>query len=215
MLLKIVQAGDPVLRQAARPLTPEEIAGPEVQQLIELMRRTMYDAPGVGLAAPQIGLPLQLAVIADSVDDPVKERRPVAFHVIVNPRITLGRVGEGEPRSPEPVAGGAGPSQGPESIDLVEHFEGCLSVEGLQAVVPRAREVTVEALDGAGQPVTIHASGWYARILQHEIDHLHGTLYVDRMRSRTLSTNRNVALHGAGLAAAEAAARRGASTPKG
>jgi peptide deformylase len=182
MLLKITQAGEPVLRQAARPLTPEEIAGAEIQQLIELMRRTMYDAPGVGLAAPQIGLPLQLAVIADNGDDPVKERRPVPFHVIINPRITLGP-------------------------DLVEHFEGCLSVEGLQAMVPRAREVTVEALDGAGKPVTIQASGWYARILQHEIDHLHGTLYVDRMRSRTLSTNRNVALHWAGLSPAEVTAR--------
>ena len=185
MLLKIVQAGEPVLRQAARPLTPEEIASAEIEQLIELMRRTMYDAPGVGLAAPQIGLPLQLAVIADSVEDPVKDRRPVPFHVIINPRITLG---------PDPP---------------VEHFEGCLSVEGLQAMVPRAPQVTVEALDGAGKPVTIQASGWYARILQHEIDHLHGTLYVDRMRSRTLSTGRNVALHWAGLSAAEVRARTG------
>ena len=168
MLLKIVQTGDPVLREPARPLTPQELKTAELQQLIELMRRTMYDAPGVGLAAPQIGLPLQLAVIADNGDDPVKERRPVPFHVIINPRITLGP-------------------------DLVEHFEGCLSVEGLQAMVPRAREVTVEALDGAGKPVTIQASGWYARILQHEIDHLNGTLYIDRMKTRTFSSARNMA----------------------
>jgi peptide deformylase len=170
MKLKIVQAGDPVLRRAARLLTPAELAGPEIQQLIELMRETMRDAPGVGLAAPQIGLPLALAVIEDSVELPDSERAPVPFHVIANPRITLGS-------------------------EAVEAFEGCLSVEGLQAIVPRARTVHVEALDHRGAPITIEAGGWYARILQHEIDHLRGTLYVDRMRSRTLATTRNMARH--------------------
>ena len=170
MKLKIVQAGDPVLRRAARPLTPAELAGSEIQQLIELMRETMRDAPGVGLAAPQIGLPLALAVIEDSVEIAETERAPVPFHVIANPRLTLGD-------------------------ERVDAFEGCLSVEGLQAVVPRARAVHVEALDHRGAPVVIDAGGWYARILQHEIDHLRGTLYVDRMRSRTLSTARNVAQH--------------------
>jgi peptide deformylase len=174
MKLKIVQAGEPVLRQAARPLTPAEIVGPEIQQLIELMRETMRDAPGVGLAAPQIGLPLALAVIEDSVELDDTGRAPVPFHVIANPRLTLG---------PE----------------IVEAFEGCLSVEGLQAIVPRARTARVEALDHRGAPVAIDASGWYARILQHEIDHLRGTLYVDRMRSRTLATSRNMARHWARL----------------
>ena len=86
MKLKIVQAGEPVLRRAARPLTPAEIASQEIQQLIELMRETMRDAPGVGLAAPQIGLPLALAVIEDSVELEDTARAPVPFHVIVNPR---------------------------------------------------------------------------------------------------------------------------------
>jgi peptide deformylase len=171
VLLKILQTGDPVLREAARPLTPADLANAEVRQLIELMRETMRDAPGVGLAAPQVGMPLQLAVIEDVGESEAQERKPVPFHVIASPRLTLGD-------------------------EIVEHFEGCLSVEGFQALVPRARAVTVEALDHRGQPVTIRAVGWYARILQHEIDHLNGTLYIDRMRPRTFSTSRNMAKRG-------------------
>jgi peptide deformylase len=167
MLLKIVQTGDPVLRNTGRPLTGEEVRSARIQQLIELMRETMRDAPGVGLAAPQVGVPLQLAVIEDAGDNEDQERKPVPFHVIASPRLTLGD-------------------------EVVEHYEGCLSVEGFQAVVPRARAVTVEALDHRGEPVTINASGWYARILQHEIDHLNGTLYIDRMKTRTFSTARNM-----------------------
>jgi peptide deformylase len=173
MRLAITQVGEPVLRQAGRFLDPAEIVTPEVQQLIDLMRETMRMAPGVGLAAPQIGLSLQLAVIEDTAESPATERSPVAFHVIANPRLELG---------PE----------------IVEFYEGCLSVEGYQAVVPRARSVRVHALDHKGEPVVIDATGWYARILQHEIDHLNGTLYIDRMRSRTLSTARNFSRYWAG-----------------
>ncbi len=95
--LEIVKTGNPVLRQQARPLTPTEIASQEIQKLIESMRKTMHDAPGVGLAAPQVGLSLQLAVIEDREEYhkevPAeqlreRERRPVAFHAIINPRIT-------------------------------------------------------------------------------------------------------------------------------
>ena len=178
MRLEIVQVGEPVLRQAARPLSPAEIVAAEVQQLIELMRETMHNAPGVGLAAPQIGLPLQLAVIQDTGESPTTERTPVGFHVIANPRLTLGD-------------------------GVVEFFEGCLSVDGFQAVVPRARSVRVEALDHRGAPVVIEASGWYARILQHEIDHLNGKLYIDRMRGDTLATNKNFARYLAGVPIAE------------
>ncbi len=167
MYLKIVQTGEPVLRQYGRSLAPAEIAGAEIQRLIELMRETMRDAPGVGLAAPQIGLPLQLAVIEDVGTSAEMERKPVPFHVIANPRLTLGS-------------------------EVVEHFEGCLSVEGFQGIVPRARTAHVEALDHRGQPISIDATGWYARILQHEIDHLNGTLYIDRMHTRTFSTSRNM-----------------------
>jgi peptide deformylase len=171
--LEIVQAGEPVLRQTARPLTPEEILGDEIQRLIRDMKDTMYDAPGVGLAAPQVGLPLQLAVIEDREDllkalpaEEIrdKERRPVPFHVVINPRIIS--------------LGG----------DKVDFHEGCLSLTGFSAVVSRARSVQVEYLDERGEHHSVEASGWYARILQHEIDHLQGTLYIDRMHSRTFTS---------------------------
>jgi len=178
MRLEIVQVGEPGLRQACRSLETGEIISPEVQQLIELMRETMRLAPGVGLAAPQIGLSLQLAVIEDTAESAATERAPVPFHVIANPRLEIGD-------------------------EFVEFYEGCLSVEGFQAIVPRARSVRVHALDHRGEPVVIDATGWYARILQHEIDHLHGTLYIDRMRSRTISTARNFSRYWAGVPIAE------------
>jgi peptide deformylase len=168
VILKICQAGETSLRQFARPLSRDEILSAPMQELIVAMRDTMRDAPGVGLAAPQIGLPLQIAVIEDTQEVAVQERAPVPFHVIVNPRIEL---------HDEPV----------------EHFEGCLSLAGFRAVVPRARAVTVECLNERAEPVTIRARGWYARILQHEIDHLHGMLYIDRMYPRSFMTQDNFA----------------------
>jgi peptide deformylase len=174
--LKIVQAGDPVLRQAAQALTPGEIVKDEVQRLIRDMQDTMHDAPGVGLAAPQVGVSLQLAVIEDQEEFmknlPAQEleqkgRRPVPFHVLINPKIV--RAGD----------------------DKVEFHEGCLSLAGFSAIVPRANSVRVEYLDERGQPCSVNASGWYARILQHEIDHLHGHLYIDRMDSRTFTSMEN------------------------
>ncbi len=173
MQMRIVQIGDAVLRQEARTLTVEEIRSREIQDLIAALRETMYKAPGVGLAAPQVGLPLQVAVIEDKPeyvkDAPAaflqeRQRTPVPFHVIVNPVVTLGK---GE---------------------KVSFYEGCLSLAGFTAVVPRALNVRVECLDHRGEPKIIEASGWYARILQHEIDHLNGTVYIDRMHSRTFTT---------------------------
>jgi peptide deformylase len=180
MPLTIVQAGEPVLRKAARPLRPNEIRSREIRELIEQMKETMYAAPGVGLAAPQIGRGIQLAVIEDRpeyIKDwtpeqlAERERKSVPFHVIINPKITL--LGE----------------------ERVEFFEGCLSLVDLMALVPRARKVRVECVDEKGEPRVIEASGWYARILQHEIDHLAGTLYVDRMYPRTLMTVGNYTAH--------------------
>jgi peptide deformylase len=171
--LEIVQTGNLVLRQQARSLSPAEIASKKIQKLIESMRKTMHDAPGVGLAAPQVGLSIQLAVIEDREeyhkDVPVeqlqeRERRPVPFHVIVNPRIVE------------------------TSGETAEFFEGCLSLSGFSALVPRARAVRVECLNERGKKKVIEASGWYARILQHEIDHLCGTLYIDRMHPRTFTS---------------------------
>ena len=188
MILKIRSAGDPILRSRAKPLRPEEMLLPSTRDLIAAMRETMQDAPGVGLAAPQVGVPLQLAVVEDREENmkdlsremlAERERKPVAFHVIINPVLTL------------------------ESAPEVEFFEGCLSLPGLVSLVPRARKVKVECLDEHGQPRVIRASGWYARILQHEIDHLSGALYVDRMRSVSLCTLDNFGRHWKGKTAAE------------
>ena len=181
MRLKIVQAGEAVLREQAKTLSAAEIRSRKIQELIEWMRETMYDAPGVGLAAPQVGFSLQLAVIEDkpeyTKDAPAqaikeRERKSVPFHVIVNPKLKLLNQAAG-----------------------VEFFEGCLSLAGFTAIVPRARMVKVECLDHQGEPKTIEASGWYARILQHEIDHLHGTLYIDRMLTRTFMGTDNFNRH--------------------
>lgn len=177
MTLKIVQAGNPVLRKQSRPLTNDEINSPVIQRLIELMRDTMREAPGVGLAAPQIGESIQLAVIEDRseyIDDlppedlAERQRSAIPFHVIINPKLT------------------------PLNNASAKFFEGCLSLEGLGAIVDRALNVRVECLNERGEPLTINAHGWYARILQHEIDHLNGTMYIDRMKTRTLTTTENM-----------------------
>lgn len=173
MRLQIVQAGELVLRQQARQLSVPEISSREIQRLIADMKEAMREAPGVGLAAPQAGHSLQLAVIEDRPEytqDAAREhlaereRQPVPFHVIINPRITL----LSEPE--------------------IEFFEGCLSLPGLMAIVARAGKVRVECLTEQAKPCVIEATGWYARILQHEIDHLNGTLYVDRMLPHSLTT---------------------------
>ncbi|AEI66844.1 peptide deformylase [Corallococcus macrosporus] len=194
MVLKIVQAGDPVLRRKARDLTPEEIASPEIARLIEQMRDTMRDAPGVGLAAPQVGIGLRLVVVEDRAEYQAglsekeleaRERKPVPFHVLINPTLVV------------------------EDAAPAEFHEGCLSVTGFAALVARASAVRVEALDEHGKPVTLRARGWYARILQHELDHLDGTLYVDRMETRSFTTAENHRRHQAGRSPAELRAELG------
>jgi peptide deformylase len=175
--LQIAQIGEEVLRAPANELSREEILSTKTQELIEHMRDTMRNAPGVGLAAPQVGVPLQLAVIEDreeyhnrltAAQLSERQRQPISFHVIINPRIVS--------------ADNTG----------LEFFEGCLSVTGYSAIVPRARAVTVEYLNEHAESKRVDAVGWYARILQHEIDHLAGVLYVDRMHTRTLTTLENL-----------------------
>jgi len=175
--LEIVQVGHPVLRQRARPLSLEEIASPRIQKLIEDMRDTMRAAPGVGLAAPQIGESIQLVVIEappayhaklSAEELAARERESVPFHVLVNPKLTI------------------------RTEEMVSAFEGCLSFASFSMIVPRARKVRVEALDENGQRVVKVATGWYARILQHEVDHLRGIVCCDRMEPRTLPTPENL-----------------------
>ena len=176
MKLKIVQVGEPGLRQPAQSLSAEQIRGEAIQQLIALMKTTMRDAPGVGLAAPQVGLPLQLAIIEDRPDYLAslpaevlaeRDRAPVPFHVIVNPELSI------------------------EDDTPVNFFEGCLSLAGFTAIVPRAVSVRVKCLNERAESVIIDAHGWYARILQHEIDHLHGKLYIDHMHRCSFMSTEN------------------------
>ena len=188
MRLGIFNVGEPILRNIARPLQPEEIGTKFIRELIGHMRETLIHAPGVGLAAPQIGEDLQLAIVEDKVEyqanlssEELSERgrRPVEFHVLINPEIEL--------LSP---------------LD-VTFFEGCLSLPGFVAMVPRAQTVRVRALNEVGESMQIEAEGWYARILQHEIDHLRGTLYIDRMWSRSFSCIDNYSRYLKGKSTAE------------
>jgi peptide deformylase len=180
MRIKIAGAGESVLRGKARPLTQEEIGSARIRDLIAHMRETLSDAPGVGLAAPQVGEALQLIIIEDKAEYQTtftaaelteRGRGPVSFHVLINPEIEL-------LSSPDAT-----------------FFEGCLSLPGFVAMVPRAQAVLVKALNEFGEPICIEAEGWYARILQHEIDHLRGTLYIDRMWSRSFCSLENYNRH--------------------
>lgn len=165
----IVQLGHPALRQPAVPYDGQLNAA-ELAALITLMRRVMHAAPGVGLAAPQLGIPLQIAVLEDGFDvDPeisdLRERHPLPFFTVVNPVYT------------------------PLGTETVEFYEGCLSFNGYQGVVPRYRAVSLRYSDPAGTAVERSFRGWPARIVQHETDHLHGTVYVDKVLTRSLCNN--------------------------
>lgn len=158
-LREIVYLPNPILRKKAKPVTKFD---KDLQTLIDDMIETMREAPGVGLAAPQINLPMQLAVIeyAEGEDDedrpedaPPPEKK---IFVIINPEIT--KVSE------EKVLG----------------IEGCLSIPGLVGEVERHHAIEVKALNRHGNPIKIKAEGWLARIFQHEIDHLNGVLYTDK-----------------------------------
>ncbi len=149
--------GHPVLRTPARPLDRAAIATPAVQRLIDDMLETMIEYHGVGLAAPQVHEGVRLFVASlDRGDNGEGEGAPVA---IINPEIT------------------------PVGNDIVEDWEGCLSIPDIRGRVPRAREVVVRAFDRAGARIEIRASDFPARVIQHETDHLDGILFFDRMRS--------------------------------
>jgi len=148
-ILKVRKYGDPVLRRRALPV---DQVTPEVRAMIADMTDTMYDEVGIGLAAPQVGIPLRLIVLAD------EDGRGV--HALLNPAI-IERGGEATAE------------------------EGCLSIPGVFAPVARAAWVKVEARDVDGKPVAITARSLRARVLQHEIDHLDGVLFIDRVDAMT------------------------------
>ena len=169
-ILPIVQAGEPVLRQQTAAYDGQ-LSKHTLAKLIDTMRTTMLEAPGVGLAATQIGLGLALAVVEDHVRDDEDDPREVAefpFHVIINPKYTP--VGE----------------------KTASFYEGCLSFDGYQAVRRRWLDVDAEWDDEDGKHHKERLHGWPARIFQHETDHLSGELYIDKAEIRSLATNENL-----------------------
>lgn len=162
-ILKVARIGHPVVRQKARDLSEAEIRAPETQRLIDDMVETMHEYDGVGLAAPQVHVPLRLAVIeVPSYDERACDAVPLT--VLVNPRLT--------PLGAERMIG----------------FEGCLSIPGLRGEVQRLTKLRLEALDRHGTPCVVEATDFFARVIQHECDHLDGQVYLDRMEGmRTLS----------------------------
>ena len=194
-VLPIVECGDPVLRRPAEPVGPAELRTSELRLLIAQMRATMEAAPGVGLAAPQVGAGIQLAVLHDGPERwgqlteeerKIRERNGLDFTVLVNPALRL-----------------------VDDPGQASFYEGCLSVPGLTGVVARHRAVRVEALDEHGRPVDRVFSGWAARIVQHEVDHLRGRLYLDRVETRSLCTVGSYGRLWAGRPAEDAAASLG------
>lgn len=151
---EIVSVPDAVLRRKARKVTEFD---KDLQKLIDDMIETMREAPGVGLAAPQVGISQQLIVVEFSEsDDDEEEEAPKKLFALVNPEIV--KVSE----------------------EMVTGVEGCLSIPGLVGEVDRPLQVYIRAQNRRGQPVKIKAQGWLARIFQHEIDHLEGVLFTDR-----------------------------------
>ena len=168
---KIAQLGEPVLRQQARPLTIEELASPEVRRVVDDMIETMRDANGAGLAAPQIYESIQLVVVELAANPRYPNLADIPLTVLVNPKVTP---------MVDVIAGSIAPD------DSITVYEGCLSVTGLRGRVTRPRRVSVEALDLGGRSIAFTWEGFAAAVIQHETDHLHGTLYVDRVDPKTL-----------------------------
>jgi peptide deformylase len=160
-ILKVAHMGHPVLREKARPLEAAEIRSAGVQQLIDDMFDTMAEYQGVGLAAPQVHESVRIFVagFAGDENDENEEENDVPHLAIINPEITI--VGR----------------------DLTEDWEGCLSIPDIRGRVPRARQIVVHGYDRNGKRIEIKASGFTARVLQHETDHLDGVLFFDRMKS--------------------------------
>lgn len=176
MPLQIVHIGDPILRQKCRALSRDEVRSAEIQDFLKELRHVRRHPTGCAFAAPQVGNALRIIVIeqkAETLAEVPKDilaeqiKEPLPFHILINPEVIIDD-----------------PTQ-------AEWFEGCESVPNIMAAVPRALGVRVEALDEQGEPLMIHARGWYARILQHEVDHLDGILFTDRMLPWSLMTMEN------------------------
>ena len=163
-ILKVARLGHPVLRQQAERVLPADIQSVHVQRLIDDMIETMHEYDGAGLAANQVHVPRQIAVIEVAKNPRYPDAPEIPLTVLINPMVT------------------------PTSEEIEEGWEGCLSVPDMRGVVPRYTAVRLECLDRQGKPVDLVAKDFFARVIQHETDHLNGIVYVDRIRDmRTLS----------------------------
>lgn len=163
-ILKVTQLGHPVLRGQAKPLTHAEVKLPQTQRLIDDMIDTMREYEGVGLAAPQVYMAKQIVVIELTENSRYPDMPKIPLMVLINPRISE------------------------RSEEMFEDWEGCLSIPDLRGLVPRHESLVCEALDRQGKPLKLEAKGFFARVVQHEWDHLQGDVYLDRMRDfRTLT----------------------------
>ena len=160
-ILKVARMGHPVLRARAQAIDPNDIKSARIQQLIDDMLETMNEYHGVGLAAPQVHESLRLFVagFASKSRDREDDDSHVPLMVLINPEIT------------------------PLTAEVVEDWEGCLSIPEIRGRVPRHKEIEVKAYDRRGKRISILARGVSARVIQHESDHLDGVLFFDRMRS--------------------------------
>ena len=164
-ILKVARLGHPVLRQPADPVPVEAIRTPEIQRLIDDMVETMREYSGAGLAANQVHTLKQICVIEVKDNPRYPEAESIPLTVLINPVVT------------------------PLSTDMEDGWEGCLSVPDMRGVVPRHTAVRLEAYDREGNPIDVVAKEFFARVIQHETDHLRGVVYVDRMRDLSTLTH--------------------------
>jgi len=164
MILKVAHLGHPVIRTPTATIDPQQIETPEFQGLLDDMVETMREYSGVGLAAPQVHLSIQVAVLEVEQHPRYPDMPRVPLTFLINPRLTV------------------------LDASTVEDWEGCLSIPEMRGVVPRFKQLRVTALGRKGEPLDFVASDFHARVIQHENDHLKGEVYLDRMPNmRTLS----------------------------
>jgi peptide deformylase len=156
-ILKVANLGNPILRVPAEPV--KNIQAPDIQRLIDDLIETMQEYRGVGLAAPQVHRALQIVTIEAEQEEDASTNLPSSPTILINPRIV------------------------PITDRLEEGWEGCLSVPNLRGKVPRYTDIEVQAQDRRGKALRLTASDFFARVIQHEVDHLVGTVFLDRMKS--------------------------------